>query len=89
MFGRYIMVPELGLSLYRALVDSFQMDGAQEIAATLVELFAGELENGTVMVSEREFQGLKFTLEEFGDQLPDGPRQSLESLVWTLSRATR
>lgn len=89
VFGQYIMVPELAESLYPALVEKFRMDGAQEIAATLVDLFAGELDNGTVMVSEREYQGLKFTLEHYRELLPDGPRDSLENLVWTLSRAAR
>jgi len=89
VFGRFIMAPGLATAIYPTLVDEFQMDGAQEIGATLVDLFAGELDNGTVMVSEREYRGLKFTLEQFGDSLPDGPRESLENLVWTLSRANK
>ncbi len=83
------MLPDIGSQMYADLVTEFQMDGAQEIAAVLVDLMAGELENGTVMVSEREYRGLKFTLERFGDKLPDGPRESLQNLVWTLSRATK
>lgn len=89
IFGRYIMVPDLATTLYNALVEEFRMDGAQEIAATLVELFAGELDNGTVMVSEREYRGLRFTMDRFGESFPDGPRRSLENLVSTLSRANR
>lgn len=89
IFGRFIMAPELAALMYESLVDEFQMDGAQEIAASIVELFAGELDNGTVMVSDREYRGLRFILDHFGATIPDGPRESLENLVWTLSRANR
>jgi hypothetical protein len=89
VFARYVMLPDKGPRIYERLVETFQMDGAQEIAACLVDLVSGSLDNGTVMVSEREYQGLKYVADQFADWLPDGPRRSLENLVWTLSKATR
>jgi hypothetical protein len=88
-FGRYIALPKLGEAMYRRLVEQFQMDGAQEIAATIVDLFAGRLESGTVMVSEREYRGLKLVLDEFGADLPDAPHRSLRELITTLARSDR
>jgi hypothetical protein len=89
ILGRFISLPELGSSIYYRLVDAFRMDGAQEIAATLVDLFSGALDHGTVMVNDREYRGLRLVLTEFGAELPDGPRASLQELVTTLARSDR
>jgi hypothetical protein len=86
-FGRYIALPELGNRMYVRLVEQFNMDGAQEIAASLVDLFAGVLDSGAVMVSDREYRGLSLILDEFGDELPQGPRESLTDLITTLRKA--
>ena len=88
-FGRFVALPELGPSIYHRLVEQFDMDGAQEIAATLIDLFSGRLDEGTVMVSDRAFRGLEATLDEFDRELPEGPRETLRELIRTLSRAGR
>lgn len=88
-FGRYIALPELGPRVYMRLVDQFNMDGAQESAAALVDLFAGTLDSGSVMLTDREYRGLQLVLEEYGDELPDAPRRSLQDLITTLKRADR
>ena len=86
-FGRYLALPDEGTRIYRRLVEQFNMDGAQEIAATLVDLFSGQLDNGTVMVTDREFRGLNMVHSEFAADLPEGPRHSLHNLITTLARA--
>ncbi len=86
-FGRYIALPELGTQIYLRLTEQFNMDGAQEIAACLVDLFSGVLDSGAVMVSDREYRGLGLVLEEFGDELPQGPHESLTDLITTLRKA--
>jgi hypothetical protein len=79
-FGRYIAL---------RLADQFNMDGAQEIAASLVDLFSGVLDTGTVMLTDREYRGLRRVLDEFGSEIPEGPRQSLSDLIITLQKANR
>ena len=86
-FGRYIALPDLGQRVYHRLTERFDMDGAQEIAATLADLFAGSLDTGSVMVTDREVRGLTLVLDEFGPELPDAPRSSLSDLVVTLRKA--
>jgi hypothetical protein len=86
-FGRYIALPELGARIYQRLVSHFQMDGAQEISATLVDLFSGALDTGSVLLNDREYRGLSLVLEEYGGELPDGPRRSLQDLITTLRKA--
>lgn len=88
-FGRYIALPELGTRIYLRLADQFNMDGAQEIAASLVDLFSGVLDTGTVMLTDREYRGLRLVLDEFGPEIPEGPRQSLSDLIITLQKADR
>ena len=88
-FGRFVALPELGPRIYARLVEQFNMDGAQEISAALIDLFSGQMDDGTVMVSDREFRGLRAVLEEFDADLPDGPRRSLRDLITTLSRADK
>lgn len=88
-FGRFIALPELGPRIYDRLVEQFNMDGAQTIAATVVDLFAGALDEGTVMVSDLEYRGLRVVLEEFDADLPEAPRRSLRDLITTLSRADK
>jgi hypothetical protein len=89
IFGRFIALPDLGRQIYARLVEQFNMDGAQEISATLIDLFAGQLESGTVMLSDREYRGLRSVLEEYEGDLPDGPRESLRELITTLARADK
>jgi hypothetical protein len=86
-FGRYIALPELGKEIYLRLAEHFNLDGAQEIAGCLVDLFSGVLDSGTVMVSKREYRGMSLVLDEFGEALPDGPRTTLADLVTTLRKA--
>lgn len=86
-FGRYIALPELGEKIYFRLIDQFQMDGAQEISATLIDLFSGVLDSGSVMLSDREYRGLSLVNEEYAKELPESPRRSLQDLVWTLRRS--
>lgn len=88
-FGRFVALPELGPRIYHRLVVQFQMDGAQTIAAALVTLFAGGMDDGTVMVTELEFRGMRAVLDEFGDDLPEGPGTTLRDLIATLSRADK
>jgi len=88
-FGRYIALPEVGAKIYHRLTDQFNMDGAQEIAAAFVDLIAGGLDSGTVMVTDREFRGLSLILDEYAPELPDGPRESLRDLITTLQKAGR
>ncbi len=88
-FGRYIALPDLGERMYLRLVEQFNMDGAQEIAASMVDLFSGVLDSGTVMVSDREYRGLSLIAEEFSSELPDGPRDSLTELITTLRKSER
>lgn len=85
-FGRYIALPELGGRIYRRLASHFQMDGAQEISAALVDLFSGAFESGSVMLTDREYRGLSLVLEEYGEELPEGPRRSLQDLITTLRK---
>ena len=88
-FGRYIALPELGARIYLRLAEQFNMDGAQEVAASLVDLFSGVLDTGTVMLTDREYRGLRLVLEEFGPDIPAGPRESLSDLIITLQKAGR
>ncbi|MCG8478744.1 MAG: hypothetical protein MI724_06590, partial [Spirochaetales bacterium] len=87
--ARFLSLPDVGPAVYRRLVEAFNMDGAQQIGATLVDLFSGGLDAGTVMLTDREYRGLRLVLDEFASDLPDGPRASLADLVTTLSRADR
>lgn len=89
IFGRFIALPDLGAQIYARLVEQFNMDGAQEISATLIDLFAGRLDSGTVMLSDREYRGLRSVLEEYNRELPEGPRESLRELITTLARADK
>ncbi len=89
VLGRFLSLPELGPTIYRRLVEDFNMDGAQQIGASLVDLFSGGLDAGTVMLTDREYRGLRLVLDEFNADLPQGPRASLEDLIATLSRADR
>ncbi len=88
-FGRHIGLPEVGGAIYHRLVEQFNMDGAQEISGALIDLFAGELDEGTVTLSDREFRGLRTVMEEFDRDLPEAPRQSLRDLITALSRADK
>lgn len=88
-FGRYVALPQLGPRIYRRLVEELQMDGAQEIAACFVSLIAGELDHGTVVLTKREYQGLRLVRDEFSEQLPKAPAAALDELVRTLAKADR
>ncbi len=87
--GRYAALPEIGPRIYLRLVEEFQMDGAQEIAACLVDLLAGALDHGTVMLTDREYRGLRLVRDEFGDALPEGPAVALDELVRSLAKTGR
>jgi len=87
--GRFIAMPELGQRIYQRLVEVYQMDGAQEIAAALVDLVAGALDKGTVMLTEREYRGLRLIRDEFHEELPDAVRENLHNLIQTLAKADR
>lgn len=89
ILGRYLALGETGAAIYHRLTQVFQMDGAQEISAVLVDLAAGELDHGTVMLSDREYQGLRLVHDEFQHQLPDALRDTLHDLVRTIARADR
>ena len=84
--GRFVALPELGPRIYHRLVEEFQMDGAQEIGACFVDLIAGELDHGTVMLTDREYRGLRLIRDEFHQELPDGPSQALDDLIRSLAR---
>ncbi len=86
-FGRFLDLPDAGPRVYLRLVEVFQMDGAQEIAATLVDLMTGTLDDGTVMLTDREYRGLRLVLREFGPELPKQPAAALEELLRTFERA--
>lgn len=88
-FGRYIALPDTGARIYNRLVEEFQMDGAQEIAAALVDLISGSLDHGTVMLTDREYRGFKLVREEFRGELPEGPGNALDDLVLSLARTGR
>lgn len=87
--GRYIALPELGPRMYHRLVEEFQMDGAQEISACFVNLVAGGLDHGAVMLTDREYRGLRFIRDEFQHELPDAPAAALDDLVQSLARTGR
>ena len=89
VLGRFLSLPELGPAIYRRLVEDFNMDGAQQIGATLVDLFSGRLDAGTIMLTDREYRGLRLVSDEFDSDLPDGPAASLKDLITTLARADR
>lgn len=87
LFARYTGLGECGQTLYNRLVEEFAMDGAQEVCIRLVELAAGELDHGSIMLTEREFEGLRFTRDEFGAHLPDALARALDDLVTVLAKA--
>lgn len=87
VFARYVGWGPVGEEVYKSLAHTFAMDGAQEVCQVLIRLAAGELDSGTVMFTDREFRGLRHVLEEFGDRIPEGERQTLQELITLLSKA--
>lgn len=87
LFADHAGLPETGTAIYHRLVDQFNMDGAQEIGAELVDLFSGGMDEGTITLSERAFRGMSMVLEEFDAELPEGHRGQLRELITTLARA--
>lgn len=87
IFGGYLDMPEAGPRIYARLVERFQLDGAQEIGAALVDLFDGTLDSGAVTLTDREYRGLRLVDEEFGSILPPRPAASLHDLIVSLSRS--
>ena len=84
--GRFIALPDLGARIYGRLVEEFQMDGAQEIAACLVDLISGGMDQGAVMLTDREYRGLRLIRSEFREEMPDGPGNALDDLILALAR---
>ncbi len=87
--GRFIALPELGQRIYRRLMEEYQMDGAQEIGAAFVDLVAGALDQGTVMLTDREYRGLRLIRDEFQGELPEAVAENLHNLIQTLTKADR
>lgn len=87
-FGKYTHLPELGPRIYRRLVEEFQLDGAQEIGARIIDLFAGRMDNGALAVTEREYRGLKLVRDEFSPELDPSTAQTLHELVHALGHGS-
>jgi hypothetical protein len=85
-FARFLDLPDAGPRVYLRLVAVFQMDGAQEIAATLIDLVTGALDEGAVMLTDREYRGLQLVHREFSPDLPEEAAVALDELLRTLER---
>lgn len=87
IFGRYVGWGPIGEEIYASLAYTFAMDGAQEICRVLIRLASGELDSGTVMVTDLEYRGLRHVLDNFSDRIPDGEKTTLQELVTILAKA--
>lgn len=88
-FADYAGLGQTGTAIYSRLVDQFNMDGAQEISAELVALFTGDMDEGTITITDRAFRGMSMVLEEFGADLPETRRRQLHELIRSLARADK
>ncbi|SIQ25959.1 hypothetical protein SAMN05920897_10631 [Alkalispirochaeta americana] len=86
-FGRYLNLPEAAPRIYRRLVEVYQLDGAREVAACMIDLASGVFYQGAIMLTEREYLGLKLIRDEFSSDLPEETARELQDLVDTLGRS--
>ncbi|AFG36438.1 hypothetical protein [Spirochaeta africana] len=77
--------PVPGLEIYDGLQTLYGMDAVHRLTVFFVGLFSGEMDSGSIAVTQEEFDALGWLVSNFGDQLPDG--QSLQELYDALAKA--
>ncbi len=89
IFARFVGGPEAGVVLYRALSRQFGLDSAQQVGALLVDLEAGVLREGPLLLSDLEYRGLVWVNDHYADLLRRSTADELADIVRTLTKAGR